>query len=131
MGKTYMTNQINNSATIQEVAGADITDARCKFLKYLSGKVVAAGAGEAAIGVAVITNNENIKSGESVDIQVKDIGLAMAAGTIAKGAEIASDANGKATTAEAGNFVMGTALEAATAGQFFYFQMNKYQKPSA
>lgn len=130
MGKTYLTNQINNSATIQEITGEAITGVRGKFLKYSSGKVVAATAGDAAIGVAIITNNEDAANGESVDIQVKDIGLAMAGGTIAKGAEIASDANGKAVTAAAGDFVMGTALEAATSGQFFYFQMNKYQKPS-
>lgn len=129
MGKTYMTNQINNSATIQEYAGAEIKNARGLFLKYADGKVVPAStAGENVIGVAIITNDETIAAGEAVDIQVKDIGLAMAGAAITKGAEIAAGADGKAAAAASGNFVIGTALEDAVAGQFFYFQMAKYVK---
>lgn len=132
MAKTYMTNQINNSATIQEIAGAKIENARGLFMKYSDGKVIpAATAGENVIGVAVITNDETIESGASVDIQVKDIGLAMAGGTITKGAEIMAGSDGKAAAATAGKFVIGTALEDAVAGQFFYFQMAKYVKASA
>lgn len=129
MGKRYMTNQINDSATIHEIAGAEIKDARGLFLKFVDGKVVPASvAGENVIGVAIITNDETIAAGEEVDIQVKDIGLAMAGATIEKGAEIAAGANGKAAAATSGNFVIGTALEDAVAGQFFYFQMAKYVK---
>ena len=133
MGKTYMTSQINTSPTISEKAGADIADARGLLVKYdASGKVVAASAeGELVIGAGVITNSENIKSGEDVDIQVKEIGIVKAGATIAKGAEVMADATGKAKTATAGKFVIGTALEAATEGQLFYIQFTKYYKPAS
>ena len=132
MGKTYMTNQINTSPTISEKAGADIADVRGLLLKYDStGKVVPASvAGEKVIGMGIITNSENIKSGEDVDIQVKDIGIVKAGGTIAKGAEVAANETGKAVAAAGGNFVIGTALEAAVDGQFFYVQVNSYYKPA-
>ena len=132
MGKTYMTSQINNSPTISEKAGAVIADARGLLLKYNeNGNVVPASvAGEKVIGVGIITNSENIASGEDVDIQIKDIGIVKAGGTIAKGAEIAADATGKAVTATAGQFVIGTALEAAVEGQLFYVQLSKYYKPA-
>lgn len=132
MGKTYMTSQINSSPTISEKAGAEIADVRGLLLKYNeTGDVIPAStAGEKVIGMGIITNAENIASGEDVDVQVKDIGIVKAGGTIAKGAEIATDATGKAVTATAGQFVIGTALEAATSGQLFYVQVNSYYKPA-
>ena len=132
MGKTYMTSQINSSPTIVEKAGAAITDVRGKFVKYSTGNVVLASvAGEAVMGVGIITNSENLASGDDVVVQIKDIGLAMAGGAITKGAEIATDANAKAVAATAGDFVIGIALEAAASGEMFYFQMVKYPKPAA
>lgn len=130
MGKTYMTSQINTSPTISEKAGAAIADVRGLCLKYdTDGNVVPAStAGELVIGVGIITNNENIEKGADVDVQVKEIGIAKAGGTIAKGAEVTATTTGKVTTAATGNFVIGTALEAATDGQLFYIQINKYYK---
>ena len=130
MAKTYMTSQINNSATIAEVAGAAIADVRGKFVKYDNdGNVVLAStAGEVVLGVGIITNSENLAAGDNVDIQVKDIGLAKAGVAITKGAEITVDANGTAGIAAAGNFVIGVALQSAAVGEFFYFQVAKYIK---
>ena len=130
MGKTYMTSQINNSATIIEKAGAAIADVRCKFVKYdANGDVVLAStAGENVLGVAIITNSEDLKTGDDVTVQVKDIGLAKAGAAITKGAEITTDANGTAATAASENFVIGVALQAAAVGEFFYFQLVKYPK---
>ena len=130
MAKTYMTSQINNSATIVEVAGTAIADVRGKFVKYDGdGNVVLAStAGERVLGVGIITNSENIAAGGNVDIQVKDIGLAKAGAAITKGAEIAADANGTAAVASSGDFVIGVAIEAAAEGEFFYFQVAKYPK---
>ena len=129
MGKTYMTSQINNSATIAEQAGAAIADVRGKFVKYDNdGNVVLAStAGELVIGVGIITNSEDLAVGDNVDIQVKDIGLAKAGAAIKKGQLIAVDANGTAAVATSGDFVVGIAVEAAAVGEFFYFQINKYQ----
>lgn len=132
MGKTYLTNQINNSATIVEKAGADIADVRGLILKYDgSGDVIPCSvAGELAVGVGIITNSENIKKGEDVDMQVKDIGLFRSGGAISKGAEIMANTDGKAVSAAGGKFVIGTALEDAVSGQLFFAQITKYYKPA-
>lgn len=133
MGKTYLSDQINTSATIIEKAGANIEDVRGLILKYdNNGDVVPASTeGEIAVGVGIITNSESINQGEDVDIQVKEIGLVKAGGTIAKGAEVMANTDGKAITATAGKFVIGTALEPAASGQLFYVQITKYYKPAA
>lgn len=130
MGKTYMTNQINTSPTISEKAGANMADPRGLFLKYDgNGNVVPASVeGEKVVGVAIITNNEGVKAGQDVDIQIKEIGLAKAGAAITKGDEVMAMTDGKATVATSGKFMVGIALENAEAGQFFFIQMNKCYK---
>lgn len=133
MAKTYMTSQINESPTITEKAGAKIeSDARGLFVKYdENGNVVpASAAGEKVIGVTIITNNAEVEVGQDLDIQVKEIGLARAGTAIKKGDEVAAGADGKAAVAAGGQFVVGTALESAEAGQFFYMQITKFYKPA-
>lgn len=133
----YTATQINNSATIVGKAGTTITtptDVRCKAVKFdASGNVVVADtAGEAVVGIAIITNDETVKAGEDIDIQVKDIGIAITGAAVATGDELAVDANGKLQKATAGQFVIATALEAATASdKFVRVQITKYTKPSA
>ena len=131
MGKVYMSSQINQSPTITAPAGAELTGVHGLLLKFdTDGNVVAAGAGEKAIGIAIITNNENVEKGEDVDIQIKDIGLVKAGAAFKKGAELAADASGKAIEATAGQFVIGTALRAATAdGDLVSIQICPYYKP--
>lgn len=133
MGKTYMTDQINNSATITEIAGADIKDPHGLFMKYdASGNVVPASvAGEKVVGMAIITNNLDVKTGMDVDIQVKDIGLARAGASIKKGDEVMAGSNGKAAVATDGAFMVGTALESSEDGQLFFIQVSKCYKPAA
>lgn len=130
----YTATQINESPTIVRKAGAAMTEAkdvRCKAIKFdASGDVVVADtAGEAVIGIAIITNDELVKAGEDIDIQVKEIGLAIAGAEIAAGAELAVDADGKLQTATDGQFVIATALEPATAAdKFVRVQITKYNK---
>lgn len=130
MGKTYMTSQINPSPTIVEKAGADIEDVRGVLLKYdTNGDVVVAStAGELVIGSGIITNNENVKTGQDVDIQIKDIGPVKVGATITKGTELMAGADGKAVAATAGKFVIGIALENAVDGQLTFMQFAKYYK---
>ena len=130
MGKTYMTSQINPSPTIVEKAGANIPDVRGLLLKYDSNGdvVVASTEGELVIGSGIITNNENVKQGQDVDIQIKDIGPVKAGATIKKGTELMVDASGKAVAATAGKFVIGIALENAVDGQLTFIQFAKYYK---
>lgn len=129
---TFLATSINNSATIVEKAGAAISDVRGKAVKYSSGNVVLCGAGEAAIGVGILTNDEATASGADVDIQVKDIGMVLTGGAVAKGAELASDANGKLVTASGGDYVIAVAMEAAAAANtYIKAQMCKYIKPAS
>ena len=126
----FMGTQINNSATIVDKASAEIADVRCKAVKYDAdgGIVLCSTAGEAAIGIAIITAGDadgKVLKGGDVDIQVKDIGLARAGAAIKKGAELATDANGCVVEATAGQFVIGTALEAGNEGKFVRLQINK------
>ena len=126
---TYMATQINNSATIVDKASVEIADVRCKAVKFdENGGVVLCKAGEAAVGIAIITAGDTegkVLAGGDVYIQVKDIGLAKAGATIKKGAELTSDANGCVVTATTGNFIIGTALEDANADKFTKIQINK------
>ena len=138
MGINYIGTQINQSPTITEKAGAEIADARCKIVKYdENGDVVLAASGEVAVGITIIEDGVDditgaesgkVAKGDDVTIQIKDIGLVKAGAAIAKGAEIASDANGCAVTATEGNFVIGTAKTAAKENEYCHIIINKYQK---
>ena len=131
--------QINQSATIVEKAGADVTDCRNLIFVYDNdGNVVPATNGSKPIvGVALIEEGYNditgaesgkLDEGDDVSLQIKDIGYVLAGATIAKGAEITSDANGCAVTAQTGNYVAGIALSAATKDGLCRVQISKYQK---
>ena len=117
---TYLATSINESPVITDKAGAKLVDVRGRALKFDgNGAVVLAGEGEAAIGIGIMTNDENIEAGHDVDIQIKDIGLVYAGGEIAKGANLAADASGNLVTAAETKAVVAIALEAAaTAGVF-------------
>lgn len=141
MIKNYNGVQINNSATIIEKAGVDIVDCRNRMMKYdENGNVVLATAGtDMVIGIALIEAGYNdisgvtsgkVLAGEGVDILVKDMGVALAGGTIKKGQEITAGADGKAAVAAGGNYVLGIALDNAEADEYFAIQIAKYQKVS-
>lgn len=142
MAKNFNGTQINNSATIVEKSGAEITDCRNKIMKYdENGDVVFATAGtDIPIGVALIESGCNdisgaesgkVAAGDDVDILVKDIGFVLAGATITKGQEITAGANGLAAVAAAGNYVLGIALSSAKENEYCRIQITKYQKASA
>ena len=130
----YTATQINTSPTIVGKAGAAMTapvDVRGKAIKFdaAGDVVVASTAGETVMGIAILTNDETVKAGQDIDIQVKEIGVALAGAEIKAGAELAVDATGALKTATAGQFVVATALEAAAAaGKFIRVQITKYTK---
>ena len=112
---TYLATSINESPVIVEKAGATIADVRGKAVKFdTNGNIVLAGAGEAAIGVGIMTNDENIAAGKDVYVQIKDIGLVRAGATIKKGATLQADASGALITKASGEAV-AIALDAAAA----------------
>lgn len=138
MGKQFLTSMINNSATWTGKAASDIADIRGMAVKYdTNGEIVLAStAGEAVVGIGLMTGGDaegKVPAGADVDFQIKEIGQAMAGAAIAVGAEVAVDAKGCLVTAKAGDFVLGTALRAASAaGVYFPVQINKLgYKPSA
>lgn len=131
--QVFTSTQINPSPTIVGEAGAAIDDVRCKGVKYDdNGKIVLAStAGEAIIGVGIITNNAATAAGEDVDIQVKDIGAVLVGTDVKAGAELAVDANGTFQTATAGQFVAAISVEPGKSGQVVRAQMVKYFRTSA
>lgn len=142
MGKNFNGVQINQTPTITEKAGAEITDCRNRILKYdSSGNVVLAGAGtDIPVGIALIEAGCNdisgaesgkVAVGDDVDIQIKDIGYVLAGAAITKGQEITAGANGLAAVAAAGNYVLGIALTGAKKDEYCRIQIVKYQKAAA
>lgn len=142
MGKNFNGVQMNNSPTITEKAGAEITDARNRIMKYdSSGNVILATAGtDIPVGIALIEAGCNdisgaesgkVTAGDDVDIQIKDIGYVLAGAAITKGQEITAGANGLAAVAAAGNYVLGIALASVKKDEYCRIQIVKYQKAAA
>lgn len=136
--KNYNGVQINQSPTIVEKAGADIADVRNRIMKYdENGNVVLATAGtDKPIGIAIIEAGYNditgitsgqVKTGESVDILVKEMGVVMTGAAIKKGDEVAAGADGLAAVAAEGDYVLGIALEAVEANEYLAIQIAKYK----
>ena len=139
MVKNYNGVQINQSATIVEQAGANITDVRNRIMKFdNNGFVVLAVAGtDIPVGVAIIEAGYNdvtgvesgkVVSGDNVDIVIKDMTVVLAGATIKKGQEITAGADGVAVPAASGNYVLGYAMDNAEAGEYLSIQIAKYQK---
>lgn len=130
--------QINQSVTIVEQAGEEITDVRNRIMTYdKDGNVVLAADGSAVlVGIALIESGVNdisgiesgkVNVGDDVDIQIKDIGYILAGGDIAKGDEVTAS-SGLAVKAESGNYVVGIALSAVAKDEYCRVQITKYQK---
>ncbi|MFP3153124.1 hypothetical protein LQZ18_01575 [Lachnospiraceae bacterium ZAX-1] len=133
MAHQYLNAFINNSATIREVVGADITNARHKVVMYdEGGNVELATSGDKAIGVilsdtAAIESGDDLitKAGFEVDILIKYIGLVEAAGAISKGDLVTVNGVGQVATAAAGDFVFGRAFTSTSAeGELAQVQIN-------
>lgn len=136
--KNYHGVQINQSPTIVEQAGADIEDVRNLIMKYDdNGNVVLATAGtDKPVGIALIEAGYNditgeeagkVKTGDNVDILVKDMGVVLAGAAIKKGQEVAAGAGGMAAVAASGDYVLGIALDDAAEGEYLNIQITKYK----
>ncbi len=142
MGTNFNGTMINQSVTIAEKAGADIADVRNLILKYdEDGNVVIAANGTAPLlGLSIIEGGYNdisgaesgkVKKGDDLEIQIKDIGYAIASAEIKKGQEVTATTGGKAAVAKAGEYVIGVALNSVSAGGYCKVQITKYQKAKA
>lgn len=123
---TYFGSSINESPTIVLPAGEELKNARGIAVAIKDGAVVKPAAGAHVIGLTLIETDETVETGTDVDIQIKDIGKWVAGEEITVGTELATDANGNAVAAEAGDFIVGTALSNADeAGTWIKVQINK------
>ena len=107
---------INDSPVIVGKATAALSGAEFLAVKFdTSGGIVKAStAGEATLGL-LPAEQGNIAAGDDVTVQIKECCLWKAGAAVAAGALLTTDANGKAKTAAAGNFILAVALEAASA----------------
>lgn len=112
----YFGTTINDSPVIYGQAGANIQEPAFRAATFDSnGNIVPVStAGVPAIGL-FIGEMPSIDAGDDCTVQIKECGLWAAGAAVAAGAELACDANGKAVTAAEGDFILGFALEAATA----------------
>lgn len=142
MGTNFNGTMINQSVTIAEKAGADIADVRNLILKYdEDGNVMIAANGTTPLlGLSIIEGGYNdisgaesgkVKKGDDLEIQIKDIGYAIASTEIKKGQEVTATIGGKAAVAKAGEYVIGVALNSVSAGGYSRIQIAKYQKAKA
>ena len=102
-----------NLKTITRQAGADLTAAQYRFVKPSSGGVVRCSvAGEAAIGV--LQNDPDNTQAATVAIDTSCTKV-VAGAAIAVDAQVTTDNQGRAITADTGNLILGRALLAAGA----------------
>lgn len=138
MIKNYNGAQHMSTATIVEMAGADIADCRNRIMKFDdNGNVVLATAGtDLPVGIAIIEAGYNdisgvesgkVKAGERIDILIKDMGVVLAGASIKKGQEVAAGADGFAAVAASGDYVLGIAMENAEANEYLPIQITKYK----
>jgi len=130
--------QINQTATIVEKAGAAITDVRNRLFVYdANGDVVLASDGtKPIVGVALIEAGANditgvesgkVAKGDDVDLQIKDIGYAIAGEALAKGDVVTAGADGVAKKATTGNYAFGIVLGAAAKDALVRVQICKFK----
>lgn len=122
----YFGSSINSSPVVIFPAGAGIKDARAVALSLKDGALVKAEAGKIILGISIVETDTDVNAGEDVTVQVKDIGEWVAGGAVQAGDELASDAEGRAVPAKAGDFIAGIALSSADkAGTWVTVQVTK------
>lgn len=98
-------------------AGQDLSAKQYFFVSMSSdGQIDPTGDGAAAIGVL---QNDPSAAGRAAEVGIAGRTMVKAGGTIAAGAQVASDAAGEAVTAASGDVVLGTALQSAVDGDTF------------
>lgn len=96
-------------------ANGDLASQQFKFVKLnSSGRLVANGLGEAAVGVL---QDDPRAAGRAGAVAIGGIVKVKAEGTIAAGADVASDADGGAVAATTGQIVLGTAVTGGASGE--------------
>lgn len=118
---------INPSPTVIAPAGDAITSGPFSAVAFdESGAFITAKKNSVPVGILVAEEDEVIAAGDEITAQVKDISVWKVGAAVAAGALLTPDDEGLAVTATAGTFILGVALEAATAkGQVIKVQITK------
>lgn len=113
---TYTGTTINDSPVIAGTAAAELENAEFTAVKFDADGAItkATEAGEAALGL-LPAEEGNKTAGETVTVQIKDIGYWKTGAAVAAGDLLATTAEGKAAKATSGQFALAIALEAAAA----------------
>ena len=142
VAKNYNGVQINQSPTIVARAGEFMADCRNRImvLGEDGSAFIARNVEQPALGSAVVEAGYNdatgttagmVEVGEEIDIQIKDIGIALAGEEIFAGMEVCADTDGRAIFAAGDCYVLGFALESANENEYFPVQIAKYYKPAS
>ena len=110
---TYEYTGINSSAMIACKAAGKLEGINGKAVKLTEEGIALPEAGGETIGVVLITEDEAYAAGDTVTVQVKDIGLWKAGGEIAMGDLLSADAEGLCQTAATGQWCLARALSPA------------------
>jgi len=94
-------------------AGQDLSAKQYYFVSLASdGQVDPTGAG---LGVDGVLQDDPAVAGYGALVMINGVSKVVAGAVITRGADVASDASGKAVASTSGDYIVGTALEAATA----------------
>lgn len=127
----YMTHPIDNTPTIRGVAGADIETPALLAVKFNDeGKMVLPAAGDPIIGI-VLADENSVKAGNPLHVQIKDITYWIAGDEIKAGNMLKATAEGKCEPAAAGDVVNAIALEPAAAGDLCKVMITHTTVPAA
>jgi hypothetical protein len=106
-------------------ANADLSTKQYYIAKITTGgKAALCGDGE--LGVGIIQNKP--AAGEAAVLAISGKVKAVAGGSVTVGGPVASDSNGKIVNAATGDYVLGTALQAASSGDIFEIIFNNSGK---
>lgn len=113
---SYYGTTINDTPTIVGAAAADLAEVAFLAAKYdADGNIAVADTkGEIAIGL-IPAEQQDIKQGEDITVQIKECGLWKTGEAVAAGDALTTSAEGKAVKASTGEFITAIALEAASA----------------
>lgn len=111
----YEYTTMNTSPTIAVEVGGELGDIRGKAVKFIDGKAQLPNAGEVPVGIVLFSEEETVKTGDGVTVQVKDIGRWKAGATVSVGDLLAVDTEGLCQKATEGQYIFAKALSAANA----------------
>ncbi len=115
----YFATTVNDSPLVSVKAGAALTDVRGRAVKFDdNGRLVLAAAGDTPLGVAALSNYEDIPEGGDVDIQLWAVGYVKTGAAVRPGNELAPDGDGAFIPAADGDAYSAIALKTAAAGAF-------------